>query len=139
MAELQHNFSPGFVQERKQLLFLAVGSGLAATGFWWFRPGSIFAMALGLVCVTALLGRIAYSVIGRDVYVIFAAIAFAVGFVVSWVAVVMMYVIAIVLCGAVLRLFGMDKLRRCFADCKALVTMFVEPPKTSKDSFGRQS
>lgn len=131
--------SPAVVQERKRLLFLSSGLGLAAGVLWWLRPWSLFPSVLAMFCLMALAGRLAYRLIGRDVYVVLDLMIHTLGRAVSWLAIVIMYGVAIVLGGSLLRLGGMDQLRRSFSACRALETMFEAAPMTTRETFGRQS
>jgi hypothetical protein len=135
----EHDPSPAAIQEQKQLLFLSSGLGLASIVLWWLRPWSLFPIALTTFCLMASAGGLAYPLIGRDVYVVFELMGDTLGRAVSWLSIVIMYGIAIVLGGSLLRLGGMDQLRRRFSACRALGTMFEAAPKTTRETFGRQS
>ena len=55
------------------------------------------------------------------------------------IALALMYGLAIILCGGILRLFGMNRLERDFARCKEKDTMFYDAPVTKRADFERQS
>jgi len=136
---LEPGLSRGPAAEKQQLLFLGVGLAvLGGANCWVFGPrvSGIVLLALGAV---ALAGRAAYRSIGRSVFLIFALVSMALGRVVSWVIVLMLYVLVIGGLGSVLRLFGMNRLARDFAACRKKETMLMDVPPLDAASFGRQS
>ncbi len=136
---LEPGLSRGPAAEKQQLLFLGVGLAVLGGANWWVfgpRVSGIVLLALGAV---ALGGRAAYGSIGRSVFLIFALVSMALGRVVSWVIVFMLYVMVIGGLGSVLRLFGMNRLARDFAACKKKESMLMDVPPLDAASFGRQS
>ena len=136
---LEPGLSRGPAAEKQQLLFLGVGLAvLGGANCWVFGPrvSGIVLLALGAV---ALAGRAAYASIGRSVFLIFALVSMALGRVVSWVIVLMLYVLVIGGLGSVLRLFGMNRLARDFAACRKKESMLMDVPPLDAASFGRQS
>ena len=136
---LEPGLSRGPAAEKQQLLFLGVGLAvLGGANCWVFGPrvSGIVLLALGAV---ALAGRAAYRSIGRSVFLIFALVSMALGRVVSWVIVLMLYVLVIGGLGSVLRLFGMNRLARDFAACRRKESMLMDVPPLDAASFERQS
>lgn len=136
---LEPGLSRGPAAEKQQLLFLGVGLAVLGGANWWMtgpRASGIVLLALGAL---ALAGRMAYRSIGRSVFLIFALVSMALGRVVSWVIVLMLYVLVIGGLGSVLRLFGMNRLARDFAACRKKESMLMDVPPLDEASFGRQS
>jgi ABC-type sugar transport system permease subunit len=136
---LEPVLSRGPTAEKQQLLFLGIGLTLIGGANWWlFGPRVMSAMLLVLGAV-ALAGRLAHRAIGRGVFLSFALLAMAMGRVVSWVILVVMYVLFIAGLGSVLRLFGMNRLARDFEACKKRGSMLMDVPPVDAASFERQS
>ena len=136
---LEPGLSRGPAGEKQQLLFLGIGLAVLGGANWWMagpRVSGIVVLALGAL---ALAGRMAYRSIGRSVFLIFALVSMALGRVVSWVIVLVLYVLVIAGLGSVLRLFGMNRLARDFAACKKKESMLMDVPPLDEASFGRQS
>lgn len=136
---LSPNFSVDPKRERVELLILAVGLlGIAAV-FGVFLHGRIFPAVLSVFALLAFAGVIYQRRMGHDIYLVFALIALAVGRIVSPLVVFVAYLSGIGLMGSLLRLVGMNKLKRDFTKCRAEPTMFVNPTPTTHDGFRRQS
>lgn len=133
------DLTPNPTAEFKQLSILAVGLfGLAAVLFWGFGQAVPALVLLSLaVCATA--GVVAFSWIGRDVFLVFALIARGIQSVVSFVLIFTIYFFFISPLGLIFRLFGMNLLDRNFDACKERRTMFRTAPASDADSFTRQS
>jgi ABC-type sugar transport system permease subunit len=136
---LEPVLSRGPTAEKQQLLFLGIGLTLIGGVNWWLFGPRVMSVALLVLGAVALAGRLAHRVIGRGVFLVFALLAMAVGRVVSWVILLLMYVLFIAGLGSVLRLFGMDRLARNFAACKKRGSMLMDVPPVDAASFERQS
>ncbi len=136
---LEQNLSPGPAKERRQLAILTVGLGVISLGLWWVSGKELVLACLMLCTLLAGAGWAWYVSIGRDVYLLFAVAGLLMGRVVSWVMIRVIYGLAILGFGSILRLFGMDHLNKRFIVCKARATMFLDAPGTDRESFGRQS
>ena len=136
---LSPKFSVDLNKERAELLILGFGLIAIAAVFGILLNGRIFPAALLLFALLALAGAICHRRMGHDVYLVFALIALAIGRIVSPLVVFVAYVPGIGLMGSLLRLVGMDKLRRDFTKCRAETTMFTDPPPTTREGFRRQS
>ena len=136
---IKRNLAQDPVAERQQLLYLALGLGTLAAGLWFFRDARVLAGVLAGIALVALAGLAAYRFIGRDIYLFFALISLAIGTVVSSVMLALMYLFGIAIFGSLLRLLGMDRLRKRFDRCREQTTMFAEAPSTDVESFRRQS
>lgn len=136
-------FSPGFSvvpeRERVELLILGVGLTAIAAVFAVFLNGRIFPAVLLLLGLLAFAGAIYHRRIGHDIYLAFALIALAIGRIVSPLIVFVAYVLGVGLFGSLLRLIGMNKLKRDFMKCRTEPTMFVKPSPTTREGFRRQS
>lgn len=126
-------------EERSQLLFVGIGLAAVAAALAWIFGARVFPGILAVLACAALAGWAAYRRIGHDVYLVFALIALAIGRIVSPVVVFIMYLAGITLVGAVLRLFGVNRLKRDFQSCRQLPTMLVDATQPSDESFRRQS
>jgi hypothetical protein len=136
---LGRGFSPGAAAERQQLLVLALGLAAIAGGTWWLwglRGLNVAGLSLA---VLALAGFVAYRAIGRGVFLVFSLLALAVGRLVSWAIVLLLYVVFIAGFGMLLRLFGMNRLDRNFAVCKRKTTMLTDVAPLEVAGFRRQS
>lgn len=136
-------FSPNFSvpPEREGVELRILGVGLTATAavFGVFLGGRIFPAVLLLLSLLAFAGAIYYRRIGHDVYLAFALVALALGLIVSPLIVFVAYALGVGLFGSLLRLAGMNKLKRNFMKCRAEPTMFVNPSPTTPEGFRRQS
>jgi ABC-type sugar transport system permease subunit len=131
--------SPGARAEKQQLLVLGIGLAAIGAGAWW-----LFGLhALNILMLTlaglALAGCLAYRAMGRGVFLVFSLLSLAVGRVVSWLMVLVLYVVVIAGLGTVLRLFGMNRLERNFEACRKKGTMLVDVPRLDPAGFRRQS
>jgi len=136
---LQRNFCPGVNTEKKQLLFLAIGLSLISGGSWWILGARVFTAILVFLAAVALGGFLGYRSIGRDIFLVFSLLSLVIGWVVSWLVLLCLYVLPIGVFGSILRLFGMNRLERNFELCKGKDTMFVDVPSIDEASFRRQS
>ena len=125
--------------ERIELVILCGGLATIAAAFAALLGARVFPAVLLILAMFALVGALAYRKVGHDVYLIVALVAMAIGRVVSPIVVIVMYVVAIGALGSILRIFGMNRLRRNFDQCKARSTMFVDATQPSVESFRRQS
>ena len=123
------------------ILLVVLAIGLAAIGLaLWLVAGAMILPALLLaLSMAAWVGFILFQSVGRDVYLVFAVIASAIRRVLSWVVLVLMYLLFIGLFGSILRLCGMNRLERNFKSCRDKESMLVNPPATDADSLRRQS
>lgn len=125
--------------DRQQLLILGVGSAVIGGGTWWLFGPRIPSVVLLLLATVALAGVVAHRVIGRSVFLIFSLLALAIGQVVSWCIVLLMYVVVIAGLGSVFRLFGMNRLERNFRRCQQKRSMLTDVLSLDPASFRRQS
>jgi fatty acid desaturase len=129
----------GSSSERSQLLWLGAGLAVIGTGFGCaFGRWTFPAILLGLAAL-ALVGALADRRVGRSVFLVFTLVSLTVGRLVSWLVVLVLYVLAIGVFGSILKLFGMNRLERDFAANKRKATMFVDVPPLDRASFRRQS
>jgi hypothetical protein len=136
---LRHDFFPDPRAERRKLGFLACGLGTMAVALAWITQARILPAALLALALAALVGVIWFRSLGRNVYLIFALFSFAVGQIISRMCLLLMYLFGIALLGSLLRLFGMNRLRRHFDSCRNMDSMFMDAPSTPLESFGRLS
>jgi hypothetical protein len=130
---------PDPASERRELWRVAGGLAGGALALHLLIGAVVLPAILASLAAIALLGAIAFRRFGRDVHLVLSLLAMAVGRVVSWLAVALMYVLGIALLGSIMRLFGMNRLERDFRLCRKKGTMLVDAPQTSRDSFSRQS
>jgi hypothetical protein len=131
--------NPGPAAERQQLRWLAVGLSLIGVALWWafgLRP-SVLVLA-GLAAL-AWVGSMAHGATNRGVFLLFTVISLTLGRVVSWMAVLVLYALAIGLLGSIFKLFGMNRLERDYAAAKRKTTMLVDVPPLEPAGFRRQS
>lgn len=133
------NLQRGPAAEKQQLLFLGIGLAVMAVGSWWFFGSRISSLVLIVLASVALAGFVAYRAIGRDVFLVFMLLSLAIGHVVSWVIVLVLYAVVIAGLGSMLRLFGMNRLERNFAACRKKASMLADVPPLDAASFRRQS
>lgn len=136
---LEPNLSREPSAERQQLLFLGIGLAVIGGATWWLSGPRVSSGIILALATVALSGFVAHRVIGRDVFLLFAVLARAIGHVVSWVIVLVLYVVVIAMLGSVFRLFGMNRLDRDFRACKQKGSMLVNVPALDPLSFRRQS
>jgi hypothetical protein len=136
---LAPNLSPGAAAEKQQLRFLGIGLAAIGGGTWWLFGLHGLNGFLFLLALVALAGSFAYRAIGRGVFLGFSMLSLAIGRVVSWVSVLILYGVVIAGLGLVFRLFGMNRLERNFEACKKRSTMLVDVPPLDPASFRRQS
>lgn len=132
-------FKKSPAQERRQMLLMALSFSIVSALLLFVLDRTAPAAILSGLALLAFAGYAAYPWIGRDIFLIFALVAFLVGNAVSWLAVRMVYLLAIVLFGIPMRLFGMDRLKKKFETGKKLETNFEKAPASDIESFGRQS
>lgn len=132
-------FNRGPKKERTQLLLLSLTLGVVGGGLLLFTEKEIFAFIILGLALLAFLGLVAYPWIGRDVYLVFGLISLAVGHLVSWVVFRFVYLVGIVIFGLLMKLFGMDRLKKNFERGKKLATNFEDAPVSDIESFRRQS
>lgn len=125
--------------ERTELFILSVGLAAVAAGLAALLGARVFPAVLLVCAVLALAGALAYRKVGHDVYLAFALLSMAIGRLISPIVLLVMYIVAIGALGGILRLSGMNRLRRNFAKCRAQPTMFVDATPTTAESFRRQS
>ena len=136
---LEPNFARGPAAEKQQLLFLGIGLAVIGGSTWWFFGSRVSSAILLALAAVALAGFVAHRAIGRGVFLIFALLALAIGSVISWVIVLVLYTVVIAGLGSVFRLFGMNRLQRDFKACKEKATMLADVPPLGAASFRRQS
>lgn len=136
---LETNLAIDPIRERKQLLFLGIGLPLVATALWWFTGVTVFPLVLTGLASLALVGVALHRWIGRDVFLVFSLVSMAVGGVLSRVILFLIYVGPFCVFGSILKLFGMDELRRNVRKNRCRETMFCTAPETPPESFLRQS
>lgn len=136
---LEPVLSRGPTAEKQQLLFLGIGLTLIGGANWWLFGPRVMVVVLLVLGAVALAGCVAHRTIGRGVFLVFALLTMAVGRVVSWVILLLMYVLFIAGLGSVLRLFGMNRLARNFELCKKRGSMLMDVPPLDATSFERQS
>ncbi len=132
-------FYPGEPAEKHRLLTGSLGMPIMAAVIWLFTGWWVFPAILASMGGVQLLGWLAYPLIGRSVFLVFALIAHWLSLIISWLMVYLMYLFGVMLFGFFLRLFGMNRLERNFAKTKQQNTMFHDAPTTDLESFGRQS
>jgi hypothetical protein len=131
--------NPGVAAERQQVRWLAVGLILIGGVFWWALGPRPFPLVLLGLAGVAWVGTVAHRAMGRSVFLFFTLIALILGRVISWVVVLVLYVLAIGVLGSIFKLFGMNRLERDFAACKRKTTMLVDVPPLDPAGFRRQS
>lgn len=136
---MANELAPDPSAERAQLLRIVFGTALVGALFYAFLGPSVPVYVLAAIGGFALAGRVAFRWIGRDVFLILSVAAMGFGHVASWLVMRVMYALAIVVPGALLRLFGVNRLDRDFEKCRAKETMFHPAPASDADSFVRQS
>ena len=136
---LTPNLWPEPAAEKRQLLVLGIGLAVMAAGTCWFFGSRIPSLVLIVLAAVALAGLVAYRAIGRDVFLVFMLLSLAIGHVVSWVVVLVLYAVVIAGLGAMLRLFGMNRLERNFEACRKKESMLADVVPLDAASFGRQS
>jgi hypothetical protein len=138
-AMFKPQFNIGSKNEKKQMVIAGIGFAVVA-GVFGYGLGNITpSIVFSCLSLVSLCGFLFYSYIGRDVFLILAAVGSIIGRVVSWFVVLLVYALVIGLLGSVLRLMGMNLLRRDFQACSQSKTMFVDAPHTDSESFSRQS
>jgi ABC-type sugar transport system permease subunit len=136
---LTPNLSGGPAAEKRQLLILGIGLAVIAVVTWWLFGPRIPSLVLIVLASVALAGFVAYRAIGRDVFLVFMLLSLAIGHVVSWVIVLVLYAVVIAGLGSMLRLFGMNRLERNFEACRKKASMLADVPPLDAASFRRQS
>lgn len=132
-------FNPGARIEKRNLLTGFIGLSVMAGFIAWLTGWVVFPSILAGMAILQFIGWIAYPLAGRTIFLLFALLAHGISLVISWLAIWLMYLIGIVLCGSALRLFGMNRLERSFAAARRKETMFHDAPATDAESFWRQS
>lgn len=136
---LEQPFSPGPAAERRQLLFTAVALS-AVGGISWLLFGTrTFSTVLFVIAASAWFGFLMYRTAGRGVFLVLSVIALIIGRVVSWLVLLVLYVVVIAGFGGILRLCGMNRLERRFDISKKKRSMLVDVPTLPPGSFTRQS
>lgn len=135
----KRRFTPDPKAERQQLLILGIGFVIIGGAFWALTGTNVLSLFAFSVTILALVGATWNFTLGRPIYLLFALIGLFVGSIVSWLAVGLMYLLAIMLFGLLLRLIGMNRLNRDYNACKAKPTMFTDAPLTTQETFRRQS
>lgn len=135
----QHSIYPNPAHEKRNLeigfLVSAIGSLIVFTVLEWMILGSIMA---GFALLN-LAGWSDFERRGRNVYIIIQALGRSLHWLISPVVLALMYLFAILLPGALLRLVGMNRLERRFDRCRERDTMFEEAPTSEPGDFRRQS
>ncbi len=126
-------------KERQHLLRTAISTAAIALLFGYAFHKPIPSAILGTISLLSCLGFLFYRQAGRDIFLILSVIALALGQLVSWLALQIIYIFGILPFGIIGKLTGMDKLNKNFAECKKRKTMFENSPETSQESFRRQS
>ncbi|HOO57308.1 MAG TPA: hypothetical protein PLN69_10820 [bacterium] len=132
-------FTRGPEQERRQMLLMSISFIVVGGLLFFLLEKPVPAAVLSGLSLFAFIGFAAYPWVGRGIYLVFALVAFLIGHAVSWLSVRMVYVLAIVIFGAFVRLFGMDRLKKNFENGKKKETNFEESPASDIESFRRQS
>jgi hypothetical protein len=136
---LERAFSPRPAAERQQLLFAAIGLSAVGGISWWLFGTRTFSTALIVIAASAWFGFIMYRVAGRSVFLVLSVTALIIGRAVSWLVLLVLYVVVIAGLGGILRLGGMNRLERRFDMCKRKRSMLVDVPELTPSSFRRQS
>jgi len=131
--------NPGAQAERQQLRWLAAGLTLMAVVALATRGLRPLPIALIALATLALLGSAAGGSLGRSAFLLFTLAALALGRLVSWAVLIVLYALAIAALGSLFRVFGMNRLERDFAACRDKTTMFVDVPPLDPAGFRRQS
>jgi hypothetical protein len=126
-------------EERRQLLTIAAGLAGGSVLSYWLLRGRVSSAILLLLALIALAGFAAYARCGRGVFLGFTLVARAVGAVISSLAVILMYLVVVVGIGGLIRLFGINRLRRDFDGCRKRTTMLEDVPPLTAAGFRRQS
>lgn len=132
-------FYPGERAEKRHLLTGGLGMPCVAALLWIITGWVVFPSILVCLGGVQLIAWIAYPLIGRSVFLVFALIGYWISQIISWLMVYLMYLLGIKLFGFLLRLCGMNRLERNFGVTKRKHTMFHDAPETDLESFGRQS
>jgi hypothetical protein len=135
---LERTFSPGPAAERQQLLVTAIGLS-AVGGISWLLGTRTFSIVLFVVAVSAWFGFIRYRNAGRSVFLVLSMIALIIGRAVSWLVLLVLYVVVIAGFGGLLRIGGMNRLDRKFDLCKKKSSMLVDVLELPPSGFRRQS
>jgi hypothetical protein len=136
---LEPDLNRGPSAEKQQLLFLGIALTLLGGADFWLHGPRVIGAVLLVLGTAGLAGRVAHRAMGRSVFLVFALLSAALGRLVSWVVVFVLYVLVIATLGSILRLFGMNRLARNFEACKKMASMLVDVPPLPAASFGRQS
>ncbi|MBZ0258208.1 hypothetical protein K8I31_19235 [bacterium] len=132
-------FYPGERAEKRQLLTGGLVAPAVAALIWFVTGWVVFPAIIACLGGLQLLAWLAYPLIGRSVFLVFALVGYWISQVISWLMIYLMYLIGIKLFGFFLRLCGMNRLERNFAATSRKNTMFHDAPQTDTESFGRQS
>ena len=125
-------------EERSFLFRPGIGLLLVAGGLWWFTGKVIPLYIVGGIGVILLVSGFIGGTLGHNVFLILTLISHGIGIIVSYIALLLMYVFGIGVTGSVLRLFSINRLARNWGENRNKTTMFVDAPKT-KNIFWRQS
>lgn len=136
---LESDLSRGPGAERRQLLFLAIGLAGVGGGTWWLFDRRALGVVMLILAGVALSGFIGYAAIGHRVFLSFSMVTLVIGRAVSWLVVLLLYVVMVAGLGSALRLFGVNRLDRDFDRCKRKVSMLVDVLPLDPESFRRQS
>ncbi|MBI4964276.1 MAG: hypothetical protein HY913_13445 [Desulfomonile tiedjei] len=125
--------------ERSALIRAGCGLAIAAIVLFWLFDGPRIVWFLAVLSATALIGGAVGRGLGYNIYLILNLGAEILGKAVSFLMVVIIYMLGIGVFGSLLRLVGMDRLQRDWQENRLKTSMFVHPPKTTKESLRRQS
>lgn len=136
---LRNSFLPDSKKEKRQLEVLAVGFAVIALFFGLLTHRQTGATVFTALALLSLTGRVFFQQIGRDVYLYFALITTGIGYIISKIVMVFLYILGIAFVGTLLKLIKMDLLEKNWVQCKGKSSMFKTAPETTKESFERLS
>ncbi len=136
---LRNNFLPNEKTEKRQLEVLAIGLFALGLFFGLMHHRQMAGAILTVLALVSAVGRIFFKRMGRDVYLCFALVATGIGWIISNIVMLLLYLLGIVVVGSILKLMKIDQLEKNWAQCKAKPTLFKTAPETTKESFERLS
>lgn len=137
---LKLDLSKNEEKEKKQLLFFSLGLTVVAAFFSATSArSSVFSDLLLCIAGIVLVSRLWYAKIGHDIFIILSLIGGGISYFVSFVVLVFVYLFGILVFGTLLKITGMDQLRKSWIKCRQLPSMFQPAPPSPVESFGRLS